>query len=246
MTPRPSSSGEGGLGPWTRSRAWTGRHAGVIYRKHSYGAVILRSRGTARSVTSAGIRERESGLCFSRRGRRRRRIDPAGGEPPAKSSGTSTWYPAKILNKTAKGRHRIHYVGYPQRRRGRDRGPDSYSFCRNAVRRLDSRAHPVAIRSPRCIRCLCLRDRQTKGFDLDFRSITDFPTKPGPSRALSHCSPLTAQTHENRASPRSRPILLPRAVPGLWTGDGLEPKDKRILPQDPPQSGGLFRVRIVT
>jgi hypothetical protein len=42
------------------------------------------------------------------------RIDPAGGESPAEVEWKGTWYPAKILKKTAKGRFHIHYIGYPE------------------------------------------------------------------------------------------------------------------------------------
>jgi hypothetical protein len=93
----------------------TGRHAGVIYRKHWYGAVILEDlEGRAKvrylgwdPVNGKGAYASPDEVVDDER------IDPAGGEPPAEVEWNGTWYPAKILNKTAKGRHRIHYVGYP-------------------------------------------------------------------------------------------------------------------------------------
>lgn len=93
----------------------TGRHAGVVYENRWYGAIVVEDLGARAKVRYLGWDpvNAKGAYAFPDEVVDDERIDPAGGEPPAEVEWNGTWYPAKILNKTAKGRHRIHYVGYP-------------------------------------------------------------------------------------------------------------------------------------
>jgi len=93
----------------------TGRHAGVVHRDNWYGAVILEDLEGLAKVRYLGWdpANKKGAYGFPDETVEDERIDPAGGEPPAEVEWNGTWYPAKILKETAKGRFQVHYIGYP-------------------------------------------------------------------------------------------------------------------------------------
>lgn len=93
----------------------TGRHVGVVYDNRWYGAVVLEDLEGSAKVRYLGwdpLNPR-GGYAFPDEVVEDERIAPGGGGPPAEVLWEGTWYPAKVTRETAKGRFRIHYVGYP-------------------------------------------------------------------------------------------------------------------------------------
>lgn len=106
--------GKGALTATPLSRV-TGRHAGVVYENRWYGAIVVEDLGAGAKVRYLGWdpANARGSYAFPDEVVVDERIGPAGGEAPAEVEWNGAWYPAKIIEETAKGRYRIHYVGYP-------------------------------------------------------------------------------------------------------------------------------------